>query len=232
MPAETKAPSAFRVWKYGLLRSWPGAVGRRYDRKYGKSVRMREFAEALAGSKDLIGVDLGANLGKYTRRMAEACHHVYAFEPDPWTAEKLRANLDGFDNVTIEEAAIGTAPGTVRLYRRADFSEDHERASEGSSIFAEKSNVDTGTGIDVRVVDFLAFARGLDRDIGVLKIDIEGAEVDLLEALLDAPDVLARIRIILAETHENRILSQGERVRALKARVKHMRAPRINLYWD
>lgn len=193
---------------------------------------MRQFDDAQRASRDLICLDPGANLGKYTRRMAEACHHVHAFEPDPWTAGKLRDNLADLDNVTIHDAAVGTAPGTVSLYRRSDFSDAQERSSEGSSIFADKTNVDTENAVEVRVIDFMDFVCGLDRDIGVRKIDIEGAEVDLLETLLDAPDVLGRIGIILAETHENRILSQRDRVAALKARVKYMRAPRVNLYWD
>ncbi|MHA6324575.1 FkbM family methyltransferase [Roseivivax sp. CAU 1753] len=224
--------SGLRLMKYRLFRHLPGKAGLRYDRKIGKAFRMVEFADALSQSGDLIGIDLGANLGKYTRQMAAGCHTVYAFEPDPWTAARLRDNIADLDNVIIEEAAVGTAPGTVTLYRRTDFGGADDRASEGSSIFAEKSNVTTDNAVEVRQIDFLAFLRGLDRDVGVLKIDIEGAEVDLLEALLDAPDALGRIRAIFAETHENRIVSQKPRITALKKRVMRMRTPRINLYWD
>jgi hypothetical protein len=43
----------------------------------------------------------------------------------------------------------------------------------------------------VRQVDFLRYIRELDSDIGVLKIDIEGAEVPLLEALFATPELSA-----------------------------------------
>ena len=47
--------------------------------------------------------------------------------------------------------------------------------------------------------NFLVYLENLDEDIGTLKIDIEGAEVELLEALFDRPDILERVRHIFAE---------------------------------
>ena len=37
--------------------------------------------------------------------------------------------------------------------------------------------------VEIRQIDFIGYLENLDEDIGVLKIDIEGAEVDLLESL-------------------------------------------------
>ncbi len=71
----------------------------------------------------------------------------------------------------------------------------------------------------------------LDEDIGILKIDIEGAEVDLLEVLFERPDFLTRIDFIFAETHEARIPGHKERVEALRKRARMIEGTRINLYW-
>ena len=69
----------------------------------------------------------------------------------------------------------------------------------------------------------------LDEKIGVLKLDIEGAEVDLLEALLASPIILSRIRHIFAETHEKRILDHRMRVKAIRKRARKVKQPDINL---
>ena len=59
-----------------------------------------------------------------------------------------------------------------------------------------------------------------DDDIGILKVDIEGAEVPLLEALFDRSDLMGRISHIFAETHEWLIPDHKPRVKALRARAR------------
>ena len=88
------------------------------------------------------------------------------------------------------------------------------------------------SAIEVRQIDFVAFLADLDEDIGVLKVDIEGAEVDLLEALLDRPDILRRIDHIFVETHENAIPEHRPRVKALRERkLRLSQPPSIDLDW-
>ena len=65
----------------------------------------------------------------------------------------------------------------------------------------------------------------------MLKIDIEGAEVELLESLFDRPDLLARIDHIFAETHENTIPAHKQRVDALYKKSRTIERPSINLSW-
>ena len=71
----------------------------------------------------------------------------------------------------------------------------------------------------------------INPDTGV-HIDIEGAEVNLLEALLDHPGILNRIEHIFAETHEKRIPGHKPRVEALRERAKRIERPKIDLDWQ
>ena len=176
-------------------------------------------------------IDLGANVGEYTRKMASVAKRVIAFEPDPWTLAVLQANVADLQNVRIENAAAGTFEGRVLLYRHARFEQNPALYSESSSLIASKSNVTEEGAIEVRQIDFIDYLYRLNEDIGVIKIDIEGAEVDLLEALLDRPEIVKRIHYIFVETHESRIPGHELRVKALHDRVQGMQRPIINLYW-
>ena len=218
-----------RLLKYRLLRHLPGAIGHRYECKY--MVRTNGFEETVRRCRGTTCIDLGANLGVYTRLMASHAKQVIAFEPDPWTLAKLQANVADLDNVKIENAAAGTSEQSVYLYRHAKFQEDPISRSETSSVIATKSDVAREGAIEVRQVDFVRYLEDLDDDVGILKIDIEGAEVALLEALFDRSDLMECISHIFAETHERLIPEHKPRVKMLRAKARRIERPYINLYW-
>ena len=220
-----------RVLKYRFLKKLPGPIGRRYEEKFQRNAHTLAFEDALRKTKGLVSIDLGANVGEYTARMADKASKVVAFEPDPWTVTKLRDAVKDRSNVTIIEAAAGTEDGTIRFFRHEDFDADRVVKSQSGTVYAEKDNVDASVAIDVDQIDFLAFLRGLEGEIGVIKMDIEGAEVDLLEQLFDSPDVLERVCYIFVETHEDKIPGLRERVIALRKRASTISSPVINLNW-
>lgn len=87
--------------------------------------------------------------------------------------------------------------------------------------------------VEVELVNFVEYLDDLGEDVevGLVKMDVEGEELDILDALLCRHDLLARIDYIFAETHERQIPDQKDRVRKLKARVADVYRPRINLDW-
>ena len=232
--ASANRNTPMRRAKYGLMQHLPGKLGQKYRRKLRKLVDTPKaeaaFREALAGATGKICIDLGANLGQHTRTMAAHAAKVYAFEPDPWTAAELRTRLSDLPNVEVIEAAAGTEDGSFPLYRTACFDSDPVEQSQSSSLMAQKRNIDMSSAINVRVMDFPAFLEGLDTDIAVIKMDIEGAEVPLLEALFDHP-VKFRIGHLFVETHESRIPDLLPRTDALRARAARMDRPHVNMDW-
>lgn len=221
----------FKLRKYRVLGMLPGNIGRRHRKKYLAYGSELHFAAAAHDTAGMVSIDLGANVGDYTRQLARTASRVIAFEPDPWSVAQLREHTKSLPNVTIEEAAASVEDGEIALMRHVDFDGDPSLNSLSSTIVAEKDNMPVTASHVVRQVDFIRYLRDLDTDIGVLKIDIEGAEVPLLEALFDAPDLLRRIRYIFAETHEKKIPGHAERVAVLQEFAEGCRAPRINLYW-
>ena len=222
-----------KLFKYRLLRHFPGNLGRRYQDKLMRlRARTIEFEEAIRRSEGLTCIDLGANVGIYTRKMALGTKQVIAFEPDPWAHTELQANIADLDNIKIENAAAGTSECETLLYRHVRFRDDPNSHSQSSSVIASKRNVIEEGAIEVRQLDFIDYLQGLEEEIGILKIDIEGAEVDLLEALFERPDILLRINYIFAETHEKQIPSLGPRVKSLREKAEGIERPHINLYWS
>lgn len=209
-------------WKYAVFRHLRGRIGRRYNCKYHTYAILNAFSSAMQRCRGMTYIDLGANVGHYTRKMAVEAGRVIAFEPDPWCLAVLRDNLAGFDSVKIEDAAAGISDGNILLYRHSLFDSNPGYYSEASSVVAGNCDLDEAAPYEVRQIDFIRYLEDLDEDIGVLKIDIEGAEVELLEALFDRPDILNRIRYLFAETHENLFPALAPRVAALRQRARRI----------
>ncbi len=230
MSAETK-PSALKMLRYRIFRRFPGTFGQRYFEKYSFLTASECFNAAVKECAGMTCIDLGANIGEYSEMMAATAGRVIAFEPDPWTYDELKARVQTLSNIETINAAAGTEDCQVLLYRHEDFDSDPVINSQSSSVVLSKSNITPEGAHRVQQIDFLQFLRDLDEEIGVLKIDIEGAEVDLLAALFDAPDVLQRIHYVFAETHETRIPEHKGPVKQLHMRAKRIRRPVVNLYW-
>ncbi|SMX37516.1 FkbM family methyltransferase [Octadecabacter ascidiaceicola] len=185
------------------------------------------------GPDDII-VDCGANVGEISARMAASGAQVHAFEPDPWTFERLERSTKDLDNVTCIQAGVGAEAGEFTLYRSSDWDDRPKRASVASSIVADMRDVDdSAEGISVSVIDLPAWLEEKIAEghrIGLVKIDIEGAELDLMEAIMDK-GLPHKIGLILVETHEKQLPQEADRFAALRERAKDFPEGSINLDW-
>jgi FkbM family methyltransferase len=181
-----------------------------------------------------LAVDLGANRGDVTALLAATGADVVAFEPDPVTFDRLKARFEGTANVTLIHAAAGVGSGTVRLMRADNFADNPEGASVKSTILDGGRRIDAGNSVEVALVDFPAWVRAqvaARGSIAFVKMDIEGAELDILERM-DAQGLFAHIRGLVAETHERKFKDLRLRYRALKAAIaEHEPSGKINLDW-
>lgn len=229
-----------RLGLYRALALLPGRSGEQFGTRY-HWVRRRFHAKATEaafeaclsglGEEDCC-VDLGANVGAITARLALHAGQVHAFEPEPWAFAQLSERVGANPRVFLHNAAAGGQDGTLELMRDPAFDENRAARSQGTSAFL--SNMWEGSTTDrfrVEVVDICRFLRALDRRVSILKIDIEGAEVELLETLLASPE-RDLVDVIFVETHEAQIPSLRARTHALRQSVRGLTAPVVHLDWQ
>jgi FkbM family methyltransferase len=178
--------------------------------------------------------DLGANRGDVTEVLAATGADVVAYEPDPVTFARLVTRFEGRSNVRLINAAVGTGTGTVQLMRGANFDGNQDQASVKSTILSGGRGVDAGNAVDVPLIDFPALVRAevaARGQIAFVKMDIEGAELDILE-VMDRDGLFDNIRGLVAETHERKFKDLRDRYKALRAAIaEHQPSGKINLDW-
>jgi FkbM family methyltransferase len=176
-------------------------------------------------------IDAGANVGKFTRMLAASGATVHAFEPDPAAFAALEKNTADMPNVLRYQKAVGLSAGAVRMYRHVSYDDDPESCSVASSMFADKHNIDESNSVQAQQIDLLAFIRALPSKIELLKLDIEGQEVPILEALLKDETLMDKVGLIFAETHERKIPSLRHRTETLRDLAAAAWRGRVNLDW-
>jgi FkbM family methyltransferase len=203
------------------------------DLRYARAEGMLQGVLSMLRPGD-VTVDCGANRGDVTAQLAATGAEVHAFEPDPYNLSKLQERFVDAPNVHLHAAAVGTAAGTIRLMRAANWEANPDLASVKSTVVTGGQNIAEGDGIDVALIDFPAFLRGLvgtHGRVAFVKMDIEGAELDLLDALL-AQGLFDHIQLTVAETHERKFKDLRPRFAALREAVAAAYPPtRVNLDW-
>lgn len=181
-----------------------------------------------------LALDCGANVGVVTAVLAATGADVIAFEPDPYAFGELRRRFADNPRVELVNSAVGARSGTVRLMRAANFGDNPAGASVKSTILQGGRSIDAESGFDVPLVDLVSLVRSRiaeKGEIAFMKMDIEGAELDILEAL-DAADLLAGVRCLVVETHERKFKELRPRYRALRESfAAKYPGGKVNLDW-
>lgn len=148
-----------------------------------KSGEMKAAAAALirAGvqTRNPVIFDVGGNIGEWTlaaERMWPAAE-VHVFEPSASHLEQLVPALEGFDLVTINPIALGVEAGEATLYKDAEIT--------GLASMTRRDLAHVGLKMDIseaiRVETLDRYCNSHDvTSIDLLKIDVEGHELDVL----------------------------------------------------
>ncbi len=174
-------PAKIRVGAGQGMRFDPGRSNLAYT--YGNNeLPVQHMMEKHLGSGDVV-FDIGANVGFFSiiaARLVGETGRVYAFEPVRRNVRHLRRNasLNGLDNVTVVEKAVAgrSGPGSLVL---AEY-------SGGAALSTATRPPDATSSIDVMLVTIDDVVRSGDAPSpSLIKIDVEGAELDVLEGMVE-----------------------------------------------
>jgi FkbM family methyltransferase len=119
---------------------------------------------------------------------------VHAFDPTPSTVSML-ANKNLPDRFHFHPWAITARDGTLKFYPRVR--KDGRKSETMYTMVAEQASIDEVIEVPTFCLSSVTSKLGHSR-IDLLKIDIEGAEYEVLEGLLDSP---VKPRQLLVEFH-------------------------------
>ena len=161
---------------------------------------------------DSVYLDIGAWIGPTVLFAARRCKTVYCVEPDPVAYQRLLANLhiNGIGNVLPFHGALGARNEVVQIASEGGFGDSETRI--------RAQGAPEGDGVPVLALDIASLVAwwGIER-IDLLKMDIEGAEFDLVPSLIN---FLPRIKPPIYLSLHAPLFPQSERRDKLAAVVE------------
>lgn len=159
-------------------------------RPYLEKVFAGEYNIPIHIPEGAVIIDLGANFGSFS---VWAAHRwpgakIVGFEPHPEVFKVLRENTSAYTQIEVNNWGIGS-PGMRVLNDGPN--------NDGERSFHMAMNMVCPTGIHCEVRDPLTLP-----DCDVLKMDIEGCEIEVLHPLIEAGK---RPSIIMLEHHNHKL---------------------------
>lgn len=148
------------------------------------------FDEAIKLVPDFkCAIDIGANIGLHTIRLAQQFETVHAFEPIFTNFECLVKNTESYSNITYYQSALGNSSGNIEMRAPEDmhhcgaFSIDRY-AGGGEKCIIEQVKIN--------------FLDNYNLSPNLIKIDVEGHESTVLEG---AAETIKKHKPILILEH-------------------------------
>lgn len=133
-------------------------------------------------------IDVGAERGAFVEALlAGGADKIHAFEPEPRNVESLRARYGDDPRVTVHPCAITNSDGGLDLHLSVDA--EGAGLSFGHTVLERPDTNEIGWGDTIRVearsLDSLVKAGDIPEHVGILKIDTEGHDFEVISGMGD-----------------------------------------------
>ena len=181
----------------------------------------------LISKKDkVIFLDLGANIGQgytwFSKFFKGENIDFELFEPNPYCYKKLKNYLDIKNkSIILHNLGVSTKSGKVKFY---GLKEEGDMYSLSGSIIKDHNSIHYKTkeenAIEIETINLgeLIIKKSKTYDKLIIKMDIEGAEVEILEKLISTK-IANLIDVLYVEFH-SQYQVKSEHSRILKVREK------------
>lgn len=158
----------------GMTLSFPQQLAHHYFFQDYEPLTQKVFSESLR--PDMVVVDVGANIGYYTllaARKVGSGGMVHAIEPSDENLRFLQENIrdNKLENVVMHSCAAGHEAATRTF---------HVTGSSDSHSFYNHPYTETIKTVEITQVPLDDLVKGR---VDLVKIDVEGAEVEVLEGM-------------------------------------------------
>ena len=134
-----------------------------------------------------------------------------------------------FHRVALGLVEVATQDGKETLYFHRARDKEEMALTVSSSLIKEKVKIDASNGREVEIVDLTEFIENL-HTVDLIKIDIEGAEIQVLKKII-RNEIYKKTGEIFVETHENKISSQKKDIKEIKQEIRKRGIRNIKLNW-
>lgn len=169
-----------------LLKSW--VHRRRRQRNLRLGLKSRDpfvITRKLISSDGPLIFDVGAHEGQTAKRYRELFPHamIHSFEPFPETFEVLKQTVGALAPIEVHNFALAATEGEARFSVNRNSATNSLLASDaGADIYWHKDAPKTTDTVTVPTRTLQAFASEHSIDaIDILKMDVQGAEYDVLQ---------------------------------------------------
>jgi FkbM family methyltransferase len=179
-------------------------------------------------------VDCGVNVGIATDIMRFMGGLVYGFEPHPDLFKFLSQKYQNDEKVILQNSAVWDKNDTLDFQISSIENENVVALSASSSLFSNITFKNNFKSVRVPVIDLTELIEleilKKHNEIYLLKIDIEGAEFDLIEKIIST-GLYRKIKYIVCETHERNFENGLEKITRLHSLIKENKIENIFLDW-
>lgn len=174
-------------------------------------------------------IDCGCNAGSVSDVFLDKGALVYAFEPHPFLFEALSQKYRGTNDIKLMNVAVWDRNTRMDLHVQKVKGSEVVNL-EGTTLFGNRIDARVESKCNVEVIDLTEFIAGLGRRVKILKIDVEGAEFEIMDKIL-ASGLHEKIEHIFCEMHPHFFADGKEKLASLEAKIRQKNITHIHLDW-
>jgi len=222
MPSSTLVQRARKLFYRRIRYHW---LTERLQYQIRRNARLKLTAinlELMIRPGDVI-IDCGANVGDVTSLFARSGATVYAFEPNPLCFAILSKRFKTMPIVHCLKQGVFDRRCRVTLGTPTPHGQwDAIDTTISSSLMhdGKPSDVYAIQETEVECISLAEFINSMHSRIRLLKVDIEGSEIPVLNQLMDT-GTIKLVDLTVVETHEQQMPHLREATAALRERIKN-----------